>query len=59
MNTPRKTKLYNELAKDYQPKQAAMLMCQYMEGLEKRIADLESKIKKTETNGKLANKEGE
>lgn len=33
---PRKTKLYNSLAKDFQPKQAAMRICQYIEDLEAR-----------------------
>lgn len=42
MDTPRKTKLYNQLAKDYTPKQADMMICKYIEGLEARIAALES-----------------
>lgn len=47
--TPRKTKLYNQIAKDYNPKKAAMQMCSYMEKLEKRIVALEEKeIKKTQ-----------
>ncbi len=40
-----KTKLYNELAKDYAPKKADMNICKYIEGLEKRIEALEAKPK--------------
>lgn len=43
MDTPRKTKLYNQIAKDYLPKQADMMICRYIEGLERRIEALESK----------------
>ncbi len=46
METPRKTKLYNELAKDFNPKQADMLICKHMEGIEKNVYDLEKKIAK-------------
>ncbi len=45
MDTPRKTHLYNEIAKDYNPKQAEMNICRYVEGLEKRIEDLEKATK--------------
>lgn len=41
MNTPRKTKLYNEIAKDFSPKRADMMICQYIEMLEGRIEALE------------------
>ncbi len=42
LNTPRKTRLYNTIAKDYKPKEADMMICQYIEGLEARIATLEA-----------------
>jgi len=42
--TPRETSLYREIAKDYQPKQAEMKICKYIEGLEARIAALERLI---------------
>ena len=45
--TPRKTKLYRTLCKDYSPKQADMQICKYIEGLEQRIADLEAKQSET------------
>lgn len=38
---PRKTKLYNELAKDFNPKEAFMKVCRYIEGMERRIKELE------------------
>ena len=41
MNTPRKTRLYNEIAKDFSPKRADMMICQYIEMLESRIEALE------------------
>jgi hypothetical protein len=44
MDTPRKTKLYLQLAKDFLPKQADMMICQYIEGLERRIAVLEGRL---------------
>ena len=39
--TPRKTKLYNQIAKDYTPKKAEMQICRYIEKLEQRIVVLE------------------
>lgn len=39
--TPRKTKLYNQLVKDYAPKKAEMQICRYIEKLEQRIVILE------------------
>lgn len=44
--TPRKTKLYNLLAKDYTPKKAEMQICQYIEKLEQRIVVLEEELLK-------------
>ena len=48
METPRKTKLYNQIAKDYNPKQAEMQICRYIEGLEARhetrTEELEARI---------------
>ena len=49
MNTPRKTRLYNELAKDYSPKRANMMICRYIEMLEGRIEALEKCCKVLET----------
>ncbi len=37
LNTPRKTRLYNTIAKDYLPKQAEMMICKYIEEMEARI----------------------
>lgn len=48
MNTPRKTKLYHELAKDFSPKRADMMICQYIEMLETRITALEACCKSLE-----------
>lgn len=35
--TPRKTRLYNAIAKDYLPKQAEMMICKYIEEMEARM----------------------
>lgn len=55
MDTPRKTKLYNEIAKDYQPKQAEMKICKYIEDLESRhearIATLEHQLEELRNTG--------
>lgn len=52
--TPRKTKLYNQLAKDYTPKKAEMQICRYIEKLEQRIVVLEEaatkKVKSPKTD---------
>lgn len=42
--TPRQGSLYRTIAKDYQPKQAEMKICKYIEGLEARITDLEKAL---------------
>ena len=43
-DTPRKTRLYNQIAKDYMPKQAEMMICKYIEALEVRLATLERQM---------------
>ncbi len=43
MDTPRTNELYRTIAKDYQPKVAAMNICKYIQGLESRIQALETK----------------
>ena len=48
MDTPRKTKLYHELAKDFSPKRADMMICRYIEMLEERIGALETCCKALE-----------
>jgi len=52
MDTPRKTTLYNQIAKDFQPKQADMMICKYIEGIEWRIEELERKSSERERAAK-------
>ncbi len=42
--TPRSNNLYREIAKDFQPKQAAMNICKYIQQLEDRIAQLDEQV---------------
>lgn len=40
---PQKTSLYKRICRDYRPKEAEMMICQYIEGLEARIEEMETK----------------
>lgn len=42
MDKPRPNELYRSIAKDYNPKQAEMNICKYIQRLEQRIEALEA-----------------
>lgn len=43
MDIPRETTLYRQVCAAYEPKKALMMLCKYIEGLERRIEALEPK----------------
>lgn len=53
-DTPRKTRLYNAIAKDYLPKQAEMMICRYIEEMEARIDARLSELERANSAAELA-----
>lgn len=43
--TPRTNSLYRQIAKDYNPKEAEMKICKYIQGMEERLEVVEKWMK--------------
>lgn len=58
MDKPRPNALYRAIVKDYNPKQAEMNICRYVQMLEQRIEALEALVNSEKRTGRAKDSKG-